>query len=74
MPEESQAQAAIEALNAGEFMGRPLNIEPAQPKSEAELQRIEKKTHDKGKSGYKKGRRSRSYEMRLAASRMKPKT
>jgi len=34
MPSEQQAQAAIAALNAKEFMGRTLNVEPARPKPE----------------------------------------
>lgn len=35
MPDVEQAQAAITALNGKEFMGRPLNVEPARPKPEA---------------------------------------
>ncbi len=35
MPDEQEAQAAIAALNGKEFMGRPLNVEPARPKPEA---------------------------------------
>lgn len=36
MPEKAQALAAIEALNAKEFMGRALNVNPARPKTEAQ--------------------------------------
>jgi RNA recognition motif-containing protein len=36
MPDEQQAQAAIEALNSKEWMGRPLNVNPARPKTEEE--------------------------------------
>ena len=36
MPDEQQAQAAIEALNAKEWMGRILNVSPARPKTEEE--------------------------------------
>ena len=35
MLDEQQAQAAIAALAGKEFMGRPLNVSPAHPKSEA---------------------------------------
>jgi len=35
MLDEQQAQAAIAALDGKEFMGRPLNVNPVRPKSEA---------------------------------------
>ncbi len=34
MPDEQEAQAAIASLHGKEFMGRPLNVEPARPKPE----------------------------------------
>ena len=37
MPDEAQALDAIAALNAKEFMGRPLNVEIARPKEEAKI-------------------------------------
>ena len=36
MFDDQQAQAAIAALAGKEFMGRPLNVSPARPKSEAD--------------------------------------
>ncbi|MFA5145326.1 MAG: RNA-binding protein [Candidatus Omnitrophota bacterium] len=38
MPDELQAQAAIAALNAKDFMGRPLNVEPSRPKPEGRVE------------------------------------
>jgi RNA recognition motif-containing protein len=40
MPDEQQAKAAIAALNKKEFMGRPINVELAYPKTEADKKRI----------------------------------
>ncbi|MDD5611370.1 MAG: hypothetical protein PHH69_07595, partial [Candidatus Omnitrophica bacterium] len=39
MPDEEQARAAIAALNGKELMGRPLKVDPARPKTEAEVKR-----------------------------------
>jgi hypothetical protein len=97
MSDDQQAQAAINALNSKEFMGRPLNISPVRPKSEEEREAerksklearmktkaqallqeqkgqrdawfsaVYKKTE--GYSGYKRGRRTRSYVTRRAAA------
>lgn len=46
MPDEEQAYAAINALNGREFMGRPLNVNPARSKPEVERDKGEaKKRH-----------------------------
>ena len=39
IPDEQQALAAITALNGKEFMGRPLNVNPARSKEEAQAAR-----------------------------------
>ncbi|MFA5725640.1 MAG: hypothetical protein WC937_05230 [Candidatus Omnitrophota bacterium] len=39
MPDDGQALAAIAALNGKEFMGRPLNVNPARSKEEARAAR-----------------------------------
>jgi len=57
MPDEQQAKAAITSLNSKEFMGRPLNVEPARPKPEAGRDnRNFEKTGE-----YRRGRRTRSF-------------
>ncbi len=48
MPDEAQAQAAIAALNTKEWMGRPLNVSPARPKTEEERE-AEKEKRQKAK-------------------------
>lgn len=78
MPDEQQAQAAIAALNHKEFMGRPINVEPARPKPEAGRD-IRKREEDDGRNqarhpvleesgGYRKGRRTRSFIKKRAQS------
>jgi RNA recognition motif-containing protein len=47
MPDEQQALAAIAALNGKEFMGRVINIEPARPKTEAQVKNKLKKEQPK---------------------------
>ncbi|HTY44863.1 MAG TPA: hypothetical protein VMD52_02595 [Patescibacteria group bacterium] len=100
MPDDRQAQAAIDALNNKEFMGRTLNISPVRPKTEEQRQEqkknrlgarmrarvqarpqegrpsrdawfsaVYKKTE--GYSGYKRGRRTRSYAARRAQAGIK---
>jgi len=56
MPDE-EAQAAITALEGKEFMGRPLNV--AQARSKQGPREVSRKN-----SGYKQGRRSRSFMKR----------
>ncbi len=82
MPEQRQAQDAIAALDGQEFMGRVLNVSPALSESEIKLENKVQKYSEKGKaqrgswsskpfsktSGYKQGRRSRSFMKRKAAS------
>ena len=81
MLDDQQAQAAIAALAEKEFMGRPLNVEAARPKSEGGRDsRRRKKIRPKTKAevqqyplfhktgGYKGGRRSRSFMMQRAAA------
>jgi RNA recognition motif-containing protein len=66
MPDESQAQAAVAALNGQEFMGRALVVNPARPGAE-EL--VERTFRDKRQPGpilnspgkYRGGRRTRSF-------------
>ena len=43
MPDEQQALATIAALNGKEFMGRPLNVNPARPKPAVEQDKGEAK-------------------------------
>jgi RNA recognition motif-containing protein len=43
MPDDSQAQAAIDALDGKEFMGRLLNVSPAHPKSDEDREAEKKK-------------------------------
>ncbi|MBM3255783.1 MAG: hypothetical protein FJZ08_05730 [Candidatus Omnitrophica bacterium] len=94
MPDEGQAKVAIDALNAKEWMGRPLNVSAARIKTKEERE-AEKKKKIKAKvevniqvitrkektqkedawfnpvfnkrSGYKVGRRTRSYMRKVAA-------
>ncbi len=82
MPGPRQAQDAITALDGQEFMGRVLNVSPALSESEIKLENKVQKYSEKGKaqrgswsskpfsktSGYKQGRRSRSFMARRAAS------
>ena len=44
MPVDHEAQKAIALLDGKDFMGRILNVSPARPKSEAEKERIKRKT------------------------------
>ncbi|MFH1128185.1 MAG: RNA-binding protein [Candidatus Omnitrophota bacterium] len=92
MPDTREAQAAIAALDAKEFMGRLLNVSQARSKPKitqagAKRKKIQKKFKPetqkdirkedsqkkpwfdpvfKRKSGYKQGRRSRSFMLRGA--------
>jgi len=43
MPDEVQAQEAIKALDGRDFMGRVINVSPARPKSDRDLERISKR-------------------------------
>ena len=43
MPDEQQALAAIAALDAKDFMGRVINVSPAQPKTETQRKNALKK-------------------------------
>jgi len=67
MPVEHEAQKAIALLDGKDFMGRVLNVSPAHPKSEAEKEKIKRKMPEpiskkpSGYSGYKEGRRTRSF-------------
>ena len=54
MLNEEQALAAISILNGKEFMGRPLNVSSALSKQAVIRDRSKR-------SGYKQGRRSKSY-------------
>ncbi len=56
MSDQEEASAAIEALNNKEFMGRALNLGEARSKTAKELAR-----GFKSGSGYKQGRRTRSF-------------
>lgn len=78
MPDEQQAQAAIAALNHKEFMGRPINVEPARIKPEASRDSV-KREKDEGRNqpkppafkkaaGYRGGRRTRSFMKKRAQS------
>lgn len=42
MPFDKQAQAAIAAMDKNEFMGRPLNVSPARPKTQEEREEEKK--------------------------------
>lgn len=83
MLDDQQARAAIAAFDGKDFMGRPLNVSPSIPKAKDEIEKREKKRGrirdkaqseesslrpDSGYSAYKKGRRSRSFMTRRAAS------
>ncbi len=63
MPDNQQAQDAITALNAREFMGRPLEVSVARSKPKASRDNTIRK-----KTGYKKGRRSHSFMKKRAAA------
>lgn len=67
LPDE-QALAAIAALDGKEFMGRRLNVSPADTKPQGSREgKVRKKTRP-GIVGYKQGRRSRSFMKQCAAS------
>jgi len=70
MPDEQEALAAITALSGKEFMGRPLNISPSRSKEAAPQDaRINPPPRRRdGYSGYKEGRRSRSFLKRRSAA------
>jgi len=61
MADDTQALAAIEALGGKEFMHRALNVSQAHSKQGPVKP-------GRGKSGYKQGRRSRSFVRRRAAA------
>ena len=54
MPNEEQALVAISVLNGRDFLGRDLNVSPADSKQTSFSDRSKK-------GGYKQGRRSKSY-------------
>lgn len=63
MPDGQQALTAIAALNHKEFMGRPINVEPARINPKA----AKPSAHVKARAtGYKQGRRTRSYMRKRA--------
>jgi len=64
MTDDKGAYAAIAALDGREFMGRPLNVESARPKSG----QVQSDIKIKKDSAYKQGRRSRSFMKRRAAA------
>jgi len=82
MPDEREAQNAINALDGKDFMGRDINVSPALSTTEIKRENRVQSTSEKVKaqrgfrvskpfektSGYKQGRRSRSYAARKAAS------
>ena len=49
MPDQAEAQAAIQNLNGKELLGRPMNVNEARP-------RLERQGGRKGRSGYGGGR------------------
>lgn len=61
MPDREQALSAIAALNHKEFMGRPINVEPARINPEAA-----KPPAPARATGYKQGRRTRSFMRKRA--------
>jgi len=66
MPDERGAYTAIAALDGKQFMGRPLNVSLANAKPEAEKDAGQRKRVRA--SGYKQGRRSRSFMAKRAAA------
>jgi RNA recognition motif-containing protein len=69
MPDDQQAQTAISTLNGKEIKGRPLNVSSA-------TSELGPSKDSRRKSGYKQGRRSRSFVRRRrsqAASELKEK-
>lgn len=82
MPDDAEAVKAIEALNAKEFLGRPLKLEPArsletkeprppkkrnkQPEAKPEIKAKPSKPYFKRTGGYKGGRRSESFAKKRA--------
>lgn len=74
MPDDIQAQNAINALDGKEFMGRPLNVSAAKPKTETIQDSPETKLETYSpRGGYKKGRRSLSYIKRRAQAGIEEK-
>ena len=77
LPDEREAYAVIAALDGKEFMGRPLNLSQAKKQTEVERASGERTEDVKSfrprqafhkASGYKKGRRSRSFMLRHVAA------
>ncbi len=81
MPDEQEAQNAINALDGKDFMGRDINVSSALSTTEIQRENKIQSTSEKVKargfrvrkpfektSGYKQGRRSRSYAARKTAS------
>lgn len=80
MPDEQQALAAIAALHHKEFMGRPINVEPARPKPEASRDSRKRESEAGNQDrylvpertgAYRAGRRTRSFMKKRAQAGIK---